>query len=210
MSLSWGYNVSCFHCSCQRGTLEKRSKRTSGGGLGAGGELPVSGAWGLLPLYCSWTLKMQSIPELLVCLFFSACNTREPGGRMCCKKWGCSDFGSLLNSCRGRKNSPQNSNLPLLKHIGYWMDWDLNKSTSKAGSFRKALLMKDHDVCPHKVCYSSFVWKDVSLIHMWSLGLISHLTEKFICGHPLLLLMSNCWEILKTEFSHLQGVWVFC
>lgn len=57
---------------------------------------------------------------------------------------------------------------------------------------------------------SSLAWKDVSLIHTWSLGLTSHLTEKFICGHPLLLLMSNCWEILKTEFSHLQGVWVLC
>lgn len=43
MSLSLGYNVSCFHCSCQRGTLEKRSKRTLGGGLGGGGEVPVSG-----------------------------------------------------------------------------------------------------------------------------------------------------------------------
>lgn len=55
--------------------------------------------------------------------------------------------------------------------------------------------------------YSSFAW-NVSWIHMWSSGPISHLTDKFICGHPLLHLMSNCWEILKTEFSHLHGVWV--
>ena len=51
---------------------------------------------------CLYLCSPQSIPELLVCLCFSACNTREPGGRKCCKKWGC-----YLKSCRGRKNSPQ-------------------------------------------------------------------------------------------------------
>ena len=33
--------MSCFHCSCQKGTLEKRSKRIPGGGL-RGGEAAAS------------------------------------------------------------------------------------------------------------------------------------------------------------------------
>lgn len=63
---------------------------------------------------------------------------------------------------------------------------------------------------PFRKCVILLLEKNVSLIHMRSLGPMSHLTETFICGHPLLLRMSNCWEILKTEFSHLQGVWVLC
>lgn len=50
MSLSLGYNVSCSHCSCQRGTLEK-SKRTLGGFRRGAGRCQCRD-WGLLHLYC--------------------------------------------------------------------------------------------------------------------------------------------------------------
>lgn len=207
MSLSWSYNVSCFHCSCRRGTLGKRKQENREMGF-------LGRSTGPLLLHCAWTLKTQSFPRLLFCLFFSAFHTREPGERKYCKKRGClvMGLGGFLNSYRSRKNSSRNSPLPALAtpQTHQSPDWDLTKRASNVESFRKAFLMKDHDLCPfHKVC--SFAWKKkVSLIHMQSLGPISHLTETFICGHPLLLRMSNCWEILKTEFSHLQGVWVLC
>lgn len=94
----------------------KRSKRTPG--QGSQGATIVQECGHL----CTSTLHGLSTPnqsQTVICLLFSACNTRELGGRKCCKKWGRSATGlcSFLNSYRGRKNSPQTSNLPFPKHI---------------------------------------------------------------------------------------------
>lgn len=65
--------------------------------------------------------------------------------------------------------------------------------------------MKDHDVCPHQVCYSSFVLKRCVIDTYVIIRTYLTLNWKIYLWSPLLLLMSNCWEILKTEFSHLQA-----